>query len=305
MKEVIRRLYEFLVYIRICKPQIVVRIDGGICSQMHQYLLGFTFKKKGFVVKYDLTWFNDYGMDMINKDVRNFDLLKAFPKLDFDRVSPFILFLYRHFYNYQGHYPQSCDIDWINLVPPRLMSGYYADPEYLYSRLFQEVFKLDLSVLDEVDFSLYEEIDFSSSAAIHVRRGDIASKTIGRYGTPTPLNYFANSIDYLTKEKGVRCLYFFSDDKKYLTEQLIPFLKLKENNTDENKYRIIQNGADKGYVDMILMSKCEHIITSKGSLGKYAALLNLKKRRTVVVCSDDNQTFMLNVEQIEKVTIQP
>lgn len=300
IKASIRSIYELLIYLRLCTPKIVVRIDGGICSQMHQYLLGFTFKKKGFVVKYDLTWFNEYGMDMINKDVRNFDLLKAFPQLDFDRVSPFILFLYRHFYNYQGHYPKSHDIDWVNFVPPRLMSGYYADPEYLYSGLFQEVFILDLSVLDEVDFSLYEEIDSFSSAAIHVRRGDIASKTIGQYGTPAPLNYFANSIDYLTKEKGVRYFYFFSDDKKYLAEQLIPFLKL-----DENEYRIVQNGADKGYVDMILMSKCEHIVTSKGSLGKYAALLNLNKRKTVVVCSDDNQTFMLNIEQIEKVTIQP
>lgn len=277
---------------------IIVRVDGGVCSQMHQYLLGFLFKKKGYKVKYDLTWYREFGMDMNNKDVRNFDLLKAFPKLDFEVVNDISLNIYRHFYCYQGNYPQSNNKNWVNLTPPVLMSGYYADPENLYSVFFQEVFRIDTNVLDETNLIIYQRIDPSLSAAIHVRRGDLAIETVASYGAPVSLDYFKKSIDYLRKEKQVCHFYFFSDDKKYLADKLIPFVKL-----EESEYTIVQNGADKGYVDMILMSKCNHIVTSKGTLGKYAALLNLQKRRTVIVSSDDSQTFMLDVGKIDKIII--
>ena len=295
----LRRLYEGLVFMKIFKPYIVVRVDGGICSQMHQYLLGFLFKKKGFTVKYDLTWFDDYGMDLINKDVRNFDLIKAFPRLSFERVNPYILKFYRHFYNYEGHYPFCRDLNWVDFTPPKLLSGYYADPDSLYSNLYQEVFNIDISVLDNINYSVYQEIDCASSAAIHVRGGDLASGIVTAYGIPVSLDYFKRSVDYLKKGRKVRYFYLFTDDKKYLEGQIIPFLDLQN-----NEYKIIPNGADKGYVDLILMSKFEYLITSKGTLGKYAVLLNLKKRKTVIVCSDDTQTYMLdNNGLIEKISI--
>ena len=298
VKHFIRMTYEFLVFLKICKPMIIVRVDGGVCSQMHQYLLGFLFNKKGYKVKYDLTWYKEFGMDMNNKDVRNFDLLKAFPKLDFEVVNDISLNIYRHFYCYQGNYPQSNNKDWVNLTPPVLMSGYYADPENLYSVFFQEVFRIDTNVLDEANLIIYQKIDSSLSAAIHVRRGDLAIETVVSYGVPVSLDYFKKSIGYLRKEKQVCHFYLFSDDKKYLTDKMIPFVKL-----EESEYTIVQNGADKGYVDMILMSKCNYIVTSKGTLGKYAALLNLQKRRTVIVSSDDSQTFMLDVGKIDKIII--
>ena len=38
---------------------VLVRMDGGICSQMHFYMIGHYFEEKGFTVKYDLSWFLD------------------------------------------------------------------------------------------------------------------------------------------------------------------------------------------------------------------------------------------------------
>lgn len=297
VKAIIRGIYELLIALRICKSQIVIRVDGGICSQMRQYLWGCVFREKGYKVTFDLSWFEEFGMDMNNKDVRNFDLLKAFPQLDFEEVGDHTLKFYRHFYNYQGHYPQSNDLNWVNLTPPRLLSGYFAEPDYLYTVLFQKTFKIDLEVLDNVDMQLYQGIKSDVSAAIHVRRGDLAVELSG-YGVPATLDYFKEAIDYLKKKKNVDFFYLFSDDKEYLIKELIPYVEL-----EDKEYTIVQNGADKGYVDMILMSKCQHIITSKGSLGKTAALLNLKDKRTVIVCKDDNQSFMLKVNGVEKVSI--
>ena len=297
LKAFVRGVYELLVSLNICKAQIVIRVDGGICSQMRQYLWGCVFKSKGYKVTFDLTWFEDFGMDMNNRDVRHFDLLKAFPQLEFNEVNGFLLKFYRHFYNYQGRYPQSKDLNWINLTPPKLLSGYFAEPEYLYSVFFPKTFKIHTEILDEANMQLYQGIESAVSAAVHVRRGDLAVELSG-YGAPATLIYFKDAIEYLKKNKGVKFFYMFSDDKEYLIKELIPYVRLHE-----EEYTIVQNGADKGYVDMILMSKCKHIIASKGSLGKTAALLDLKDDRTVIVCNDDNQSFMLNVGNIEKVLI--
>lgn len=290
-----RLLYETLVLLKILKPLIVVHIDGGICSQMHQYLLGYLFKKKGFSVKYDLTWFADHGMDINNKDVRNFDLLRAFPSLNFSAIKGNLLKLYRYFYVNVGEYPKNTDLNWVHIKPPKLLLGYYASPDYLYEEYFHEAFKLDTSVLDAENLKIYQLISSEISAAVHVRRGDLAVETKA-YGKPASLDYFKNAISYLKKERHTRFFYFFSDDKIYLKKELLPYLGL-----NENEYQIIQNGADKGYVDLILMSKCKYIVTSKGSLGKFAALLDLEDKKIVTVCKDDKQTYMLNVKQIEKI----
>ena len=294
---IFRIIYEISVKAKLIKPAIVIHVDGGVCSQMHQYLLGYFFMKKGYRVEYDLSWYLENGMDLNKRDVRNFDLLNAFPSLNFKEVNKYILKLYRHFYVYKGEYPNNKSLEWTDLVPPKLFLGYYADPDVLYTEYFQEAFPIDLSVLDAGNLIIYQEIIPEKSAAVHVRRGDLAVET-NAYGVPATLEYFKNGIDFLKKKMDVKFFYLFSDDKEYLRKELIPYVGLHE-----MEYRIIQNGADKGYFDMILMSRCNHVITSKGTLGKYGALLNLKEKKTVVVCKDDKQTFMLNVKLIEKIAL--
>lgn len=293
----LRFIYELLISFKIIKPQIVIHLDGGVCSQMHQYLLGYLFMKKGYRVEYDLSWYLENGMDLNKRDVRNFDLLNAFPALNFKEVNKYTLKLYRFFYVYKGGYPKNKSLEWTNLVPPKLFLGYYADPDVLYSDYFQEAFSIDLSVLDADNQYIYQKIIPEKSAAVHVRRGDLSVET-NAYGVPATLEYFKNGIDFFKGKKNVELIYLFSDDKEYLTKELIPYVGLHE-----KEYVIVQNGADKGYFDLILMSRCNYIITSKGTLGKYGALLDLNRNKTVVVCKDDKQTFMLNVKLIEKIAL--
>lgn len=40
-------------------------------------------------------------------------------------------------------------------------------------------------------------------------------------------------------------------------------------------------------MDLFLISHCTHQITSKGTLGKYGALLNDNIRKIVVLCDDE------------------
>ena len=63
--------------------QVIVMIDGGICSQIHQWRIGAALRARGVDVEYDIQWFKTSGKDINGKFVRNFDLLRAFPNLEF------------------------------------------------------------------------------------------------------------------------------------------------------------------------------------------------------------------------------
>ena len=79
-----RSCYKRMLKARLVTPKVVVLMDGGICSQMLQYLLGEFFRKRGCKVVYDLSFYKEWGSDMDYKFARNFDLLKVKP----DSVSP-------------------------------------------------------------------------------------------------------------------------------------------------------------------------------------------------------------------------
>ena len=45
-----KSLYRKAVKHRLIAPQVIVLMDGGVCSQMHQYLLGRIFENGGHKV---------------------------------------------------------------------------------------------------------------------------------------------------------------------------------------------------------------------------------------------------------------
>lgn len=54
-----------------------------------------------------------------------------------------------------------------------------------------------------------------------------------------------------------------------------------------DNYSVVDiNGSDKGYMDLYLISHCKHQITSKGTLGKYGALLDDNIGKYVILCDD-------------------
>ena len=67
---------------------VIIRVDGGICSQIAFVSLGLWLSKNfGVVVQYDLSWFSEYGKDMNGVFVRNWDMEDAFPELNIDIAS--------------------------------------------------------------------------------------------------------------------------------------------------------------------------------------------------------------------------
>ena len=74
MSELVGTAFEFFCKTLVCKPYLVVMVDGGICSQMNQYLLGQIYAQRGEDVLYDLNWYEKVGTDVDGHFARTFEL---------------------------------------------------------------------------------------------------------------------------------------------------------------------------------------------------------------------------------------
>lgn len=290
--KLIRNLYLLAVRMRLAKPVILVNMDGGICSQMQQYLMGRLLAQQGHTIRYDLSFFS-YGRDTDGLQVRNFDLLKAFPHLSIQTAPRWKRSLYRRCFHHTGRFPQETSADWLNQQPPVFLGGYYPDVEQMYAD-YQKVFRPDPSVLDAANRAIYDAIP-DNAVAVHIRRGDL-SKYTEAYGYPATIDYFVQAIGLLENRLKHPEFYFFSDDMDYVRQEIRSALP------SDTHCTLVENGAEHGYFDLMLMSRCHHHITSKGSLGKFASCLN-PHRGIAVVLKDDRQLGPLAFADKEIITL--
>jgi len=283
-KRVLSFFYAALLNLKIIKPNIIVRMDGGISSQMHQYLIGRIFSKKGYPVTYELSFYKHWAKDNNGCFERNFDLLKAFPYLEFKKsnwvdgiVYPLLFADKTDFFDHEGE-----DVFLYDLKPPKYLGGYYRAPKGVWKDLFPEYFHIDHQILDNYSYTIYKEIKENiHSVGVHVRRGDLAVHN-NAYGVPASFDYFFKAVSYFYNKIKTPFFCFFSDEPQWVEKELIERLPVIG-----NQYKIInKNGSDKGYMDLFLLASCAHQITSKGSFGKFGALLCNSKDKIVVLCDD-------------------
>lgn len=279
-----RSLYKKALKYNFVTPKVIVLMDGGICSQMNQYLLGRIFEEKGYEVLYDLSFYEEWGTDMNYQFVRNFDLLKAFSYLRLKAASKLAVSVYKKKYFNSGNITDGIieDFTYMEREPPVYLGGYYHVPSAAWLSGFRSVFRVDPSVLDEQNRLLYAEIgERVCPVAVHVRRGDLTVE-IPSYGKPVSTQYFQSAISKLQGESKFLFFYFFSDEPDWVSNVLLPQLEL----TEENSKVVSINGSDKGYMDLFLIASCKHQITSQGTLGKYGALLGDNPDKLVILADD-------------------
>lgn len=278
-------IYKLLTRNNIISSKVIVQMDGGICSQMHQYLLGYCYSVKGEQIYYDLSFFEEWGSDLNLHFTRNFDLLKAFPYLPFKKASKTMVQVYRRKYFNEGNNTEGNlridDYSFLQKASPIYLGGYYQLPSDVWLDSFRSLFKLTPDVLDIPNRRLYDEIaKVDCSVAVHVRRGDLKEE-IFAYGKPATMSYFREAVRFFREKLLTPYFYFFSDEPDWVAEVLVHNLSLAGN------YKVVSiNGSDRGYMDLYLIASCKHQITSKGTLGKYGALLMDCSRKYVTFCDD-------------------
>lgn len=271
VSEFVGTMYELLCKIRVCKPYVIVMMDGGICSQMNQYLLGQIFAQHGEDVLYDLTWYEKDGMDVDGRFVRTFELEQMFPDIHLQSIGKRKLWFYRTFLMYA--FAAQKPLDKSDRISPIYLGGYYYGvDDVVFSEQFERLFTDAKKI--EIPNVLKLTTSDKLSCAVHVRRGDLARGDNPAYGG-VPDDYFFRAIEYVNNLRPNTRFFFFSDEIEYVKTNIVPNLSVD--------YVLIQE-PHKAFEDLLLISECDMIIASQGSFGKYAAMLN--RNSTLVLCDN-------------------
>lgn len=257
---------------------IIIRTEGGLCSQIYYASLGQYFTDKGYQVKYDLTWFKEYGMCNNMAFARNYDIDKAFPKLALEFASDDEVKLYKQKYKYDG------SKSLLDFPPPLYIEGFPAERCYMIPykadiiNYFKEYFcPKEFGNKNSSLYKLLQNIQNGNSCGVHCRRGDLGDFHPA-YGYSASVEYFLKSINIINAIHKNVCFYFFSDEPHWIKENIAPHLR-------EIKYKICdENGSDKGYLDLYLLSWCKFIISSNGSLGVFAKFLSKRENAHLYLC---------------------
>lgn len=260
-------------------PCVIIWIDGGICSQIFRYLKGRWYAKRGFNVKYDITWYDDNPKDILGIEDRNFLLLKCFPDIDFEAASSWELKKYRLLYSKSKRAAMRYREDRYRLKAPLYDFLYALDWiisseqeleglakclkwESLHNILGSEAKKIEASIVQNRNNGL-------KTIGLHVRRGDMAAKQFGFRVLNS--RYYEHVLSLAADENSV--VYVFSNGFDFVAESVVPHIKCRY---------VLADKTEGVHEDIFLCSLCDMQISSQGSLGKYAYLFNTNKDRKLI-----------------------
>lgn len=247
-----------LCQLSIKRPIVVVYIDGGICSQMLQYLQGQYYAECGIDVYYDDLWFQTNGKDQFGNMSRDFELTEMWPNLKYQRISKWKRKWYLIFFkaNRMNH-DRLPEPDTIK--HSIYLNGYWDLPEETYNNLFCKYFNQHTSNIPQS--SLKQPCQ--DVVGVHVRRGDLAKGDNPYYGGVTD-NYFIRAIEFCNEKFVPKNYIFLSDEPDWVEQNICLHMKLP--------YVIVR--GNKAWEDLWLLAQCPVIVASQGSFGKVAAKLN-------------------------------
>lgn len=130
-------------------------------------------------------------------------------------------------------------------------------------------------VVDAVNLKYLHDIKQFNSVSIHIRRGDYVSiKKNAQKFLALDVTYYNKAIDIITSKIENPTFFIFSDDMNW-AEQHLQIKSTKfyiKNNTTKNT----------SYIDMMLMSKCQHNIIANSTFSWWAAWLNANSNKIVI-----------------------
>ena len=161
------------------------------------------------------------------------------------------------------------------LLKNTLIRGYWQSEKYF--NIIESTIRKEFTFpknLDKKNSLLEKRIEGTNSISIHVRRGDYADNplTNKRHGLCS-LDYYTNSIRYISNHINNPVFYIFSDDPEWVKNNII---------IDYSSEIINWNLGRESYIDMYLMSICKHNIIANSSFSWWGAWLNSNPQKIVI-----------------------
>ena len=274
LSAILQAIDTLLCKMGIKKPTVVIALDGGICSQMFNYIKGARFAETGCKVLYDTRWFLSKGTDLTGLFARDYELPEMFPSLHIQYVSARKA---KGWYSRFFKHSQSGGLVNVKDVKRTTYFGsQYAQDKDAYARLFPIYFNETTIRQIDVPWSREEGV---IHCGVHVRRGDLSIPR-PEYGMVTK-DYFPNAIEYVKDHYPHVRFHFFSDEMDWVEQNILPRVDIR--------YDLIK--GNKAWQDLALLSKCDIIIASQGSFGRMAA--QLRAHAEIILCKSDLMTDYL------------
>lgn len=259
----------------------IVRFLGGLGNQMFQYAFYLSLKNVFTDVKADIEGYQSYPLH------NGFEIEKIFG-LNIAKADKLIVKLYDPSFRqwtirklrkvlslsntyYQQKEPFLFDDRIYTDKSNKLYWGYWQNE--LYFKEIADLIRKSFSFkapLNGKNRLIMEKIRTTNSIAIHVRRGDYVKDPL--LGGICDYSYYSNAINFISAKVSQPAFYIFSDDIAWCRQNLnLPSATYITDNTKENSY-----------IDMQLMTYCNHIIIANSSFSWWAAWLNNNVNKIVI-----------------------
>ena len=265
---------------------MIIQVRGGLGSQMFAYALGLSVQKKQRKATIDFSGYlhnqNQHNGPEINRifglpEYYNDGLWSTIlysPKfyLRFIRKALKILgVIYQYTADKHGYH---FDEEVFKLNEKTYVYQSWTSWKY-FDGIFDEiraVYKFPL-ITDIKNAEVLTEIRNSNSVALHVRRGDYEKHTA--LGGLCGKSYYKEALSKLrdlTKGNLENKFFIFSNDPEWC----------RQNFSELDAVFVDWNGGKNSYIDMQLMSECNHQIIPNSSFSWWSAFLNRNPKKIVI-----------------------
>jgi len=268
---------------------IITNLVGGLGNQMFQYAAG-----RSLSLKLNLPLFLDIN------DLKNYKLHQGY---QFDRIfhGKFEIAnksLLREVLGFQNNYALRRVLKYENLkflrpkhyvIEPFLkytdiskvishkayIYGYWQSEKYFneYANVIRDDFRFKTK-LNKINRKISQEILGVNAISLHIRRGDyISSKRTNALLGACPLEYYDAAIKKISSRVSKPHFFIFSDDMDWTKKNL---------RINHQHYFIDHNHGSDSFIDLRLMSICNHHIIANSTFSWWGAWLNPRKDKIVI-----------------------
>lgn len=264
---------------------VTVLLSGGLGNQMFQYaaakalatrlntslvldLYSFSKKTQATVRSYELNIFNIENSP-VHSTLKGMLVTKARPFIQKHRS------LFQNFGILTDTYAIQYQSIFESMTGNITMSGYFQNERYFkdITNTLRSNFTFR-NTLTERNLDISKKITSCQSVAIHIRRGDYLNANSQSNFITLDKEYYKKAIQIITNNIENPEFFIFSEDFEWIKENL-SFGDYPVTFIDWNK------GKD-SYIDMQLMSLCNHNIIANSSFSWWAAWLNNNRDKIVI-----------------------
>lgn len=280
------------------KKKVIVRLQGGLGNQLHQYAYGLLLAKKINGQLYIDSDFLTYHSKKLDITLRDLEINKFVIKANFYKTmfsNQFLFSTLRRLrfnkifevlgFNIVSSYVPLSDLS------KKKINFYYLDGIMgLYSDYKEDIpYLLENLKISESFFNLENEVKNKiiegNCVAIHIRRTDYLKK--GSIHHVLGLDYYSEAIRYIQSKVTEPTFYIFSDDRNFV----------KDNFKGENFKIIDYSGNNAAFFDFLAIKNCKHHIIANSTFSWWAAFLGMKDD-SITICP----SICLTTEKLDLVS---